>query len=216
MIRKYLVIDLETNALPKSGKRQRTDFSAVHPVEIGVIGCIADDSGVKEMTPWSSLVKLPPEYKLDPGAQAVNGLSAEKLETEGFELAAVLETVRGLVSVYDTIVGHNLYAFDLTILRRLDRDTPQWTYSVFHDTKLLWNAWTLGMKREDNEDVAFFYGRVAQQKTEALSNLKHVWQTMAGLTKAIPSHRALADCNTCMCVYEAMRQRGIFSDVMGM
>jgi hypothetical protein len=56
--RKYLVIDLETNGLPKSGKHKRTDFSKVYPVEIGAMSVIADDAGIQEFKPWSRLVKL--------------------------------------------------------------------------------------------------------------------------------------------------------------
>jgi DNA polymerase III epsilon subunit-like protein len=155
------------------------------------------------------------EYSLSPEAAAVNGLTVEKLEVEGFDLAGVLSELRMMVAGHDVIVGQNIYQFDLPIMRRIDRQTTQWTYSVFHDTKLLWNAWTLGIKREENEDIAFFYGRVAQQECRALSSLSHIRQTLLGPDK-IPAHRALCDCNVCAAVYEMMRARGIFSEVMGM
>lgn len=242
----YYVIDTETTGLPVTDKADNADFNNVRLLEIAVLRCknhTPDTKAIHTHPGFASLID--PGQPIPPEVTAINRITAgmidpneHGLEKVGGELCEWIETVRadmvqeqdrrGIVHREEVWVGQNIVAFDLPLIaQEFDRaqvpgpfDMHHQTY-VIHDTKLIWNAWTLGMRRGENEHPMHFYGRVAAQRVRGKSSLGWLVQTLLGAKGKEEAaregglHRATGDCVVTHLVYEAMRERGIIEEVMG-
>lgn len=108
----YLVIDTETNDLPRDFRAPATDFSN-WPRVIQAAWLEFDMAG-RETNRFSSLVR-PDGFTIAPGAQRVHGISTAKAKQHGLPLVSVLGQFTEAVSRARLVIAHNI-DFDATVL----------------------------------------------------------------------------------------------------
>lgn len=205
----YMVLDTETTGLPDTDKKRNQSWSRVWPVSIAAM--LIDEEGAP-VDEWSCVCSLPEGVVCDPGAERIHGITSERIEADGVTHSSALERLIDFSSRSLYVVGHNLWAFDRMVLRHY---CAAW-HRPIHDSKLVWNAWTHGL-RITHLDNGFGYGVLAGTDFKALSSLDHVAQTLGVDHQRKPgaNHDALDDCRITHLVWEEMIERGIVSAVLG-
>jgi DNA polymerase III epsilon subunit-like protein len=162
---------------------------------------------------YHSVVKLPEGVNISPEASKVNGLTREICQKG----AAINEFARSLFDFmfkYSAcvFVGHNICNFDFPVLEKAEAYFYPTTVIVI-DTKLIWNAWTSGMRRMGHESAMCFYARVAAYKHYSKANLEWLYQTLCG-KKSKQEHRAMADCLMTLEVFRKLFNAEIVTEVL--
>jgi DNA polymerase-3 subunit epsilon len=125
IIMRYVVIDTETTGLPLRSNPGEPPPAADAPGQprLASFSAIATtpDLEVDEEASFSTLIAPPmvngePEWFMQPGATAVNGITDEMLQAEGIPVRDVLAVFSEFVESGWIIVCHNA-VFDLKILR---------------------------------------------------------------------------------------------------
>jgi DNA polymerase III epsilon subunit-like protein len=221
---RFSIIDTETNALPKTDKAGNGDFSRVCMLEVAVVRCEVDAlGGIACCGEWSRYVMPPEGFRIDPEAARVNGLSPETLAERGAvaECRAALELHGYLREWSDVIVGQNVIAFDLPVMleafaRAMDVEvhllTSRWRCL---DTKLIFKAIALKMRRQQHEPDGFFWGRVHERRFDGQHSLGHLHELLCG-ARFSGAHGALADARATLAVMrELARRREMWIEVVG-
>jgi DNA polymerase III epsilon subunit-like protein len=221
---RYVVIDFETNDLPATDRRGNADFSKVCPIEVAAL--YFDDIHAEcPVEAYREYILPRTDCQISKRASEVNGLDEEKLVQFGAKPASV--AISGLVdwmmSVARTnlLVGENVIAFDLPVLLQAlavhrgcavaDLDLAFRTL----DTKLIYKAWSLGMRMTPHEPDGFFWGRVYASRCDIQHNLGHIFHTMTGEVLH-GAHGALADAFAAAKALRLFAERGIIKHVMGL
>lgn len=106
----YLVFDTETTGIP--------NFSG-HPGEskarIVQIGAILLNESFDEVACFSSLIKLPLDVEIEPGAQRAHGISKEQCLDFGIPIEDALSVFDAFSKIANFVVAHNL-KFDTYLL----------------------------------------------------------------------------------------------------
>ena len=212
----YCVLDVETSGLPKEDRRGNRDWTNVHVARLAAL--LHNPSGSNIGT--DVIVRLAEGVTISPEAHKVNGLTAEMCAGGRSLVEAIQALDLGPGSV-DWLVGHNLIAFDWPcIVAQWGRDAanPDAEWRFHHDTKLLHNAWSYGLRRHEAEGLAEFYGRVQgfMQAVTPRAECSLDWcaRNYLGMDPREGPHQPLEDCRICMMVFEAMRERGILRHVL--
>lgn len=219
-------IDLETNALPETDKAGNADFSKVRALQIAVVPVLAADltrSGEIADDHFDRYILPEAGVEIDRRAAAVNGLSRDVLLARDArpESEVMRDAMEYLLRLgVDVLCGQNLVAFDFPIfaamVARLNKCRVEETLTLFDliDTKLIWKAWLLGMRRQPHETTAGFFGRVAERRIDALHSLGHIHRTLLG-EDIEGAHGALADARATQRIFAAMIRNGIVERVYG-
>lgn len=109
----YLIVDTETNDLPRDWRAPATDV-ANWPRVVQVAWLTFDGAG-RETGRFSSLVQ-PVGFEIHPGAQKVHGISKERALREGRPVADVLASLAEAAAGARLLVAHNL-DFDAPVLQ---------------------------------------------------------------------------------------------------
>ena len=107
----YLVIDTETTGLPD----WRLPADAEGQPRLASWCFILADRDCNPVHEWHGLVR-PDRWTMPPDAGAINGLTNERLQAEGFPIAWPLSLFAMALQANWTLVAHNL-AFDMKIMR---------------------------------------------------------------------------------------------------
>jgi DNA polymerase III epsilon subunit-like protein len=131
---RFAIVDVETSGLPPYPKKGEPPIPADDPRQPRLASfTILPTTATLEIDEDASLstfIKPPivngePEWRMSEGATAVNGITDEKLQTEGIPVRDVLAVYREFIGAGWIIVCHNSI-FDLKImrgeLRRADMD----------------------------------------------------------------------------------------------
>lgn len=149
---------------------------------------------------------------IDPKVTAVNGLTLERVRTQGVPLAYALQ--RLLTAAGDLpLVGHNVFRFDAPFLRAtLDRASgpvktgSAWARSVIlYDTAAVYKAHKLGEIPVVGESHRDFALRVLDIRTKGLRyNLQEVC-TQLGVGEGLTFHRAKGDVEATTRAFQALQ-----------
>ncbi len=237
----YIALDIETNCLPTEDKRGNKDFSQVYAIRLGAVWCeliklidIQVKFGVCEYHSFDQFVRLPEGVEISPEASRVNGITAEMLAANGVQFEIAHRNLgRHLPSVgfglllpteKISLVGHNLVFFDLPVWVA-ECDRHQLIYQrlsllfptvPIYDTKLIWKAWALGIKRQNFESCTMFYARVQATRGEAKTSLDFLTQTLLGRDHLREGqHHPTIDAFLSLKLFAFMSDHGIVADVLG-
>lgn len=207
----YVALDLETSGLPSEDKKGNKDFTKVCILRVGAIAF----AGASEAACFDMVVRPEPGYTIDPKALAINGLSQDDLD-KGVSIQDALVLLEDFIGPCLDIVGQNLVAFDLPLLRiwknRVglhDDGLQAW------DTKAIWTAFSCGLQMQAHEEVNDFMARASAWRSDAKSNLDFLAQVFLGAgEKRTGAHSPIEDARLSANVFEAMRDRGILASVM--
>ncbi|MEO6488035.1 MAG: 3'-5' exonuclease [Thermoanaerobaculia bacterium] len=187
----YLIIDTETNDLPRDWRAPVTDL-ANWPRIIQAAWLEFDSSG-GERSRFSSLVR-PVGFAISVGAQNVHGITTAEATRNGVSLSSVLDKLAEALTRVNVVIAHNI-DFDATVLSaeflRTGRSDP------------LAGARTLCTMKEAAAycDLPGKYG----PKWPKLEELHmHLFST--------PPHRAhdaLADAEACARCFFELKRRGV-------
>jgi DNA polymerase III epsilon subunit-like protein len=214
----YVAIDLETGGLPKEDKKGNKDFSAVPIVRISAVGIDGIDAGgfaVQVQSAFDEIVKT--DLPVSKEALRVNGLTEEQI-AKGMTLGEAIEKLDAYCfsrySVPAMLIGQNIMQFDLPLLRMAGFEMPEGP--VVLDTKAMWVAWQVGLRRGRHEPVNDFMLRASLQRNDGASGLDHLAQTLLGKDdRRTGAHDSVQDAILTARVLEAMRARGILADLLG-
>jgi len=107
----YLVFDTETSDLP--------DFKAPNPgmsrARVLQMGALLLTPEFDEVASFSSLIKIPPEVEIAPGAYNAHHISFEMCQQYGIPIEAALAIFDEFAKLADYVVAHNL-KFDTYLL----------------------------------------------------------------------------------------------------
>jgi DNA polymerase III epsilon subunit-like protein len=205
----YVAIDLETSGLPEEDKKGNKNFSKVCILRIGAY-CRHTDQRL------DLIVKPEDGFALNPQALAINGITKEQLDA-GLSINAALARLCEFLRGFGCVVGQNIVAFDLPLLRvwasRLGiADFDQ----VAFDTKALWVAFDCGLRQQFHETIDEFMLRASLWRSDAKSSLDHLARIFLGSGAVrTGAHSAVDDAFLSAQVFEAMRERGILQKVLG-
>jgi len=108
----YLFFDTETTGLPRNWKAPVTDLNN-WPRMIQIAWILCDNNGNRIES--DDFIIKPENFEIPIEASRVHGISTEKANNEGEDLAKVLSIFNELVERADFIVAHNI-SFDEKIL----------------------------------------------------------------------------------------------------
>lgn len=91
-----------------------TETSGFKDSRLLQLACILQDKDFKDVATMSLLVR-PSDWEIEPGAQAVHGISKERAMECGLPVEAVVAVFCGLATKAKTFVGHNL-DFDMGVV----------------------------------------------------------------------------------------------------
>lgn len=111
---KYLFVDTETNGLPTQYGRPYTDTDN-WPMPVSIAWASYDDTGKPICEDYAILRQ--PLTELNPSAQAVHGITMEKMTLIGIYPPSVYDLFLSDLGESDRLIGHNLNGFDLNIIR---------------------------------------------------------------------------------------------------
>lgn len=108
----FMILDCETSGMPSWHHAADDDTAQARIVQLGLILC---DKDFQPIMRWCQIVK-PTGWVVDPGAQAVHGISTERAMDEGIPIADAMEEYRNFWGFCHTIVGFSV-RFDLKFIR---------------------------------------------------------------------------------------------------
>ncbi len=213
----YVVIDTETNGLPDQKDASLPDWSRVVLLEVGALHKI----GLEEVDRYASMLDWPFPFEIHEQATALHGITHETLLCNAEKARDVLHKLNDFAPRGTLIVGHNLMAFDWHVLCHaydmagIDSVHSGILYGECKvlDTKLIWQAWNAGMRRDRFEPLAAFWGRVIGARPTTKSSLQHVMDSYG--IHGMQEHRAMADCLDCARVFDLMLSYGMVGTVLG-
>jgi DNA polymerase-3 subunit epsilon len=109
-----LFFDTETTGMWQWKKRD-SDPSQPNLAQLAAI--LVDDNTRREMTSLATLIVPEHDWKMEPGAQNVHGISMDMMRQYGVTLDNVCHTFYDMIGSADVIVAHNL-SFDKKIMKR--------------------------------------------------------------------------------------------------
>jgi len=205
-----IYLDLETTGVPPLD---------VHICQFGAV-LMPYDGKRREVSQW---FRLPDGVEVSPEAYRVNGLCAEVVNDNSWRIGQISgNTFFGTFSAHlldccttkkpepYAIAGHNIWRYDWPVLKanalRYGVMLPE--PAALIDTKLLYAAWLLGLKRDVGHDtIQEWYAWVslhARSVTCDLDTLARIFGVEIDRNK---KHDALQDARITMKVCEAMRER---------
>jgi len=210
----FAVIDIETTGLPKEDEGC-LNFSGIYPTEVAMVVWKRHGEATT-IDEDSTLLKIPPDAAYCPEAEKISGITREMCETTGVTPTAAAGLLASFIANHETnglpLVTHNGLCFDLPILfNTVPLCIPR---AIDLDTKLIWKAFSLGLRRGKDENLHYFYGRVAAARFNGKSSLAHLFRLLCGQVD-ITAHRAVSDCMVTAEVFSVMVERGIVGQVLG-
>lgn len=127
-----------------------------------------------------------PSVPINPGAQAVHGLSAEALKGKAFDLPYI----RSLIDQADVLVAHNA-SFDRRMLERLIPDVAKWPWRCSYRQV----GWPEGLANKKLDTICMHFHIERQQPHNALSDARAMMDCLLMPTgKTVRSRSYLAGC----------------------
>lgn len=170
----YLYLDTETSCLAEK-----------HIVQLAAI--LATET--EEIASMNVLIK-PEGWTIDPGAEAIHGISMERAQKYGVGIETALWLFDSLAENADVLTAHNLF-FDYSVVRaeyaRLGREFVKEGYCT-----MLGAMKPMGVRRWPKLMAA------------------HVWATGEGFDGA---HDAMADVRACLRVHRVLLKGGLRCDI---
>lgn len=204
---KILALDIETTGLPAEDKRGNRDFSTVKVLSFGWE--VGDRQALHDAGDFH--ICHTPLPVITEEAQRLHRITPEMLAA-GIDPAEAETRIAELFAAYPVIAGQNLFGFDLPILSVAFGVEPG-PDALILDTRLLWKAFSLGMRCMPGESLEFFYGRVYERRDAILTSLEHICAffqiSYAG------AHQASFDASITAEVLRRMSGNGILRSVLG-
>jgi len=199
----YVVFDTETTGV---------ELSVAKILQYGF--CIVVDR--KPVSYFSQLV-IRPNLVIPKGASDIHGITMEKLVKTAIPanqyVPHVVSMMQRWVDDGLSIVGHNLYKFDIPLfqIESAEFGTPfRFDTDGVIDTGMMVKAAQLGANVKDGETLRGFYSRISEIRAKVKWSLdRHCYDVYnlgrSGVNKT-DAHDAANDCRLTHCLLETLRQ----------
>jgi DNA polymerase III epsilon subunit-like protein len=199
----YVVFDTETTGV---------ELSTAKILQYGF--CIVVD---RKPASWFSQLVTRPNLVIPKEASDIHGITAEKLNETAIPASQyvphVVDMMQKWVDDGLSIVGHNLYKFDIPLfqIESAEFGKPfRFDTEGVIDTGMMVKAAQLGANVKEKETLRGFYSRISEIRAKAKWSLdRHCYDTYnlgrSGVKKT-DAHDAANDCRLTHCLLETLRQ----------